>query len=213
MDPSSFLRRLLKGTRRNVVLLLRSQARTVRELSEALDLTRNAIRSQLSKLERDGLAEVVDRRPTERKPEHVYGLTDRAEQLFPKSYDAVLNALVSVLAEEKSPGEMNRILREVGRRLAWSYKPHQLDDAPAHRLERAREALEDMGGLPEVREDGDTYRLEGVSCPLASVVEAHGERTCDLARAFLEELTELPVERQCQIEGGCAHCRFVVDLS
>lgn len=207
--PSS----LLSGTRREVVLLLRAGPKTVRSMAEVLDLTRNAIRSQLSKLERDGLVKVVARRPTKRKPEHVYGLTEDAEQLFPKSYDAVLNALLSVLAEERDSTEMNQLLGEVGRRLAWIYKPHQLEESPVDRIERARHALQDMGGLPNVRKNGDTVHLEGVSCPIASIVEAHGKRACDLARALLEELTELPVERSCEVESGCANCRFTIQLS
>lgn len=207
--PSS----LLSGTRREVVLLLRAGPKTVRAMAEVLSLTRNAVRSQLSKLERDGLVKVVARRPTERKPEYVYGLTDDAEQLFPKAYDAVLNALLSVLAEEQDSKEMNQLLDEVGRRLAWIYKPHQLEESPVDRIERARHTLQDMGGLPNVRKNGDTVHLEGVSCPIASIVEAHGEGACDLARALLEELIELPVERRCEIDGGCTNCRFSIHLS
>lgn len=209
----TLLSRLLRGTRRDVVLLLRSSPRTVRALAAELGLTRNAIRSQLSKLERDGFVEVVGRQPTERKPEYVYGLTEEAEQLFPKSYDAVLNALLTVLEDENSKEEMVRVLQNVGRRLAWTYKPHELERSPADRLERARQALQEMGGLPELKENGDVYTIEGVSCPLGSVVEAHGERACNLARSFLEELTELPVEQQCEVDEGCANCQFVVDLS
>lgn len=213
MESTTLLSQLLRGTRRDVVLLLRSDPRTVRDLSEELGLTRNAIRSQLSKLERDGFVEIVDRRPTERKPEYVYGLTKEAEQLFPKSYDAVLNALLTVLANETRDEEMNRVLQNVGRRLAWTYKPHELERSPADRLERARRALQEMGGLPELKENGEVYTIAGVSCPLASVVQAHGERGCNLARSFLEELTELPVEQQCEVDGSCANCQFVVDLS
>lgn len=213
MESTTLLHQLLRGTRRDVVLLLRSDPRTVRELSEELELTRNAIRSQLSNLERDGFVNVVGRRPTERKPEYVYGLTEEAEQLFPKSYDAVLNEVLTVLAAEESDEEMDRILCEVGRRLAWTYKPHELDLSPIGRLERAQQALQEMGGLPELKENGDVYTIEGVSCPLASVVQAHGERGCNLARCFLEELTELPVEQRCRVDGSCANCQFVVDLS
>lgn len=213
MEDTNLLTRLLSGTRRSIVLLLRSQPRTVRELSDALDLTRNAIRSQLSNLERDGLVDIVDHRPTERKPEHVYDLTDEGEKLFPKSYDAVVNTLVSVLADEYNDEDLDRILTEVGRRIAWLYKPHRLGASPVDRVQRARDVLRELGGLPSVVEDGDRYRIEGVSCPLAAVVEAHGERACDLARALLEELTELPVQRCCRVDSDTQECCFVVDAS
>jgi len=211
MDADGLLPQLLQGTRRRIVLLLRSGDRTVRELSEALDLTRNAIRSQLSKLQGDGLAEITGRRPTTRKPENVYGLTARAEQLFPKSYDEILNALLSILSDEHD--DLSGLLNKVGRRLARAHKPHALEDDARDRLERAKSVLEDMGGLPIIEETDHGYRLVGAQCPLAAVVEAHGARACDLAAALIEELTDLPVDRRCQVQGECPECAFVVDCS
>lgn len=209
MEAGNFLLNQLGSTRRRIVRLLRSQDQTVRELANQLDLTRNAIRVQLSKLEADDLVEVTGRRPTRRKPEHVYGLTQKAEGFFPKSYDALFNALLSVLREAEWVN-VDHALQEVGRRLAQSHKPATLEPDPAVRVDRARRVLEEMGGLPHVTDGEGTYRLEGTSCPLAASVRAHGESACDLARALIEELTELPVERRCDADGECPQCEFVV---
>lgn len=211
MASNHLLPQLLSGTRRRIVVLLRTQDRTVRELADALDLTRNAIRSQLSKLESDDLAEVVDRRPTERKPENVYGLTDKAEQLFPKAYDEILGTLLSVLSETSA--DLSGLLREVAARLARPHTPHRLEDTVRDRLERAKQVLEDMGGLPVIEESDDAYRLEGMSCPLAALVDEHGEIACDMACALIEELTDLPIEQRCQTTGACPQCAFVVERS
>jgi len=209
MEPNTLLQALLSGTRRRLVRLLRAGDRTVRELATELDLTRNAIRAQLSKLKGEGIVEVTGRRPTKRKPEHVYGLTPDAETLFPKSYDAVLNTLLAVLADIESVN-LDVVIEETGRRLAQAHKPHTLETSAAERVERAREVLVDMGGLPELTPNGEGYRIEGTRCPIGSAVEAHGTRACDLARALIEELTELPVERRCTTDGECTQCAFVV---
>lgn len=209
MQTDNLLPRLLKGTRRRIVTLLRTEEQTVRELADSLDLTRNAIRSQLSNLERDGLAEVVGRRPTDRKPENVYGLTKQAEQLFPKSYDEILNVLLDVLREENE--DLSPVIREVGIRLARTHKPYELEASVRGRLERAKRVLEDMGGLPIIEERDGTYRLEGATCPLADVVKTHGTLACDLACAMIEELTDLSVTQQCQGHETCPQCAFVVD--
>jgi len=209
METDRLLPQLLQGTRRRIVLLLRTRSRTVRELADSLDLTRNAIRSQLSKLQRDGLADITGRRPTGRKPENVYGLTRKAEQLFPKSYDDILNALLTVLAEPEE--DRTSLLRTVGRQLAQPHKPHKLEDSVRERLERVKDVLEKMGGLPIIEKRNGTYRLEGASCPLASVVDSHGELACTLATALIEELIEKPVEQRCQLEGDCPECTFLID--
>jgi predicted ArsR family transcriptional regulator len=209
MEANEFLLNRLGETQRRIIRLLRSEDRTVRELADHLDLTRNAVRVQLSKLEAAGIAEITGRRPTRRKPEHVYGLTQKAEQLFPKSYDAVFNTVLSILREADWVN-VDPILQEAGRRLAQAHKPSELEPEASVRVGRAREVLEEIGGLPEVVEENGTYRLEGTSCPLAATVRAHGVAACDLARALIEELTELPVERRCDVDGDCPQCEFVV---
>jgi predicted ArsR family transcriptional regulator len=191
MDEPPLLQALLGGTRRQIVQLLRPEDRTVRELADHLGLTRNAVRAQLSNLKSDGIVEVTGRRPTERKPEHVYGLTRKAEDLFPKPYDTLLNTLLSVLQKT----------------------PDVLVSEASVRVGHARDVLEEMGGLPQVQEEGQQYRLEGSSCPLSASVRAHGEVACDLARAMIEELTELPVERCCDADGEYPQCEFVVDAT
>jgi predicted ArsR family transcriptional regulator len=211
MEADDFLLKHLGDTRRRIVRLLRSQDRTVRELAKELDLTRNAVRAQLSKLKSSQLVEITDRRPTRRKPEDVYGLTRKAEQLFPKSYDTLFNAVLSVLREAEWVNA-EQILADVGSRLAQSHKPGELEADPAVRVNRARDVLEEMGGLPTVIEDDNSYRLEGTSCPIAASVRVHGEAACDLARALIEELTELPVERQCDADGECPQCKFVIGM-
>jgi len=210
MEADDFLLTHLGDTRRRIVRLLRLQDRTVRELANELDLTRNAIRAQLSKLKSNQLVEITDRRPTRRKPEDVYGLTQKAERLFPKSYDTLFNAVLSVL---RGAAWVNteQVLKDVAHHLAQSHKPSEPEPDPAVRINRARDVLEEMGGLPTVSKEGTSYRLEGTSCPIAASVRVHGEAACDLARALIAELTELPVERQCTADDTCPQCAFVVE--
>lgn len=63
-------------SRSRILKLLIDEPRTTRELSEALDLTTNAVRQQLVHLEKDGLVEVASERRTEGRPAHVYDVTD-----------------------------------------------------------------------------------------------------------------------------------------
>lgn len=210
MEADNFLLTHLGDTRRRIVRLLRSHDRTVRELANELDLTRNAVRAQLSKLKSNQIAEITDRRPTRRKPEDVYGLTRKAERLFPKSYDTLFNTVLSVLRETEWVNT-DQVLEDVAHRLARSFKPAELESDPAIRINRARDVLEEMGGLPTVSEEGNSYRLEGTSCPIAASVRVHGEAACDLARALIEALTDLPVERRCDAGETCPHCEFVVE--
>ena len=111
-------RRFFESTRGQIVTLLRSSACTVDELAEKLNLTDNAVRAHLATLERDGLVRQSGLRRGLRKPHFTYVLTDAADRVFPKAYDALLNQLIAVLKNRLSPAEIEGVLREVGRAVA-----------------------------------------------------------------------------------------------
>jgi len=210
VSSNDLLQALLGGTRRRLVDRLRPEDRTVRELADALDLTKSAVRMQLSKLEESGFVEVTGRRPTRRKPEHVYGLTDEAEALFRTSYETLLNTVLAVVSDSES-ASASAILQETGRRIAVSQEPASPESPVVERAEQARQVLENMGGLPELKRGNGAFWIEGKSCPIASVVRAHGAQACEVARILIEELTDRPVERRCETDEEAPRCKFRID--
>lgn len=198
--------RFFTSTRGHIILLLRRAGHTVDELAQALELTDNAIRAHLATLERDGLVRQSGERRSGGKPASVYTLTPQAEQLFPQSYDLVLTYLLDALAENMTAQEREALMRAVGRRLAAQW--HILDGNGQFRLERAVEALNQLGGLAELEQGGEVSRIEGYSCPFAAVVPTHPE-VCQLAETFLSELAGVPVQQRCE-NPGSPHCSFIV---
>ncbi len=96
----------LSSGRYRVLSLLRGRECTVNELAGELDLTDNAIRAHLNALQRRGLVRAAGARSGNRKPHVTYVLTEEADRVFPKRYDKVLSALLSVLAGTTSiPGD------------------------------------------------------------------------------------------------------------
>src|ERR1044072_2405358 len=111
MMPTKPDRRFMESTRGRVVSLLRGEPRTVEELATRLELTDNAVRAHLATLERDGIVRQSGIRRGARKPHFTYALTDEADRLFPKAYDALLNQLIAVLKHRLSPSEIEDALR------------------------------------------------------------------------------------------------------
>ena len=198
--------RLLASTRGRIMALLRRRGHTVEELAQALDVTDNAIRAQLTALERDGLVQQHGVRRGGSRPAAVYRLGPQAERLFPKAYETSLRHLVSVLLERFSPEECEQLLRLTGRRIA---REQGLAAGDANeRLQRSVAVLGSLGALVEVEEhEGATY-ICGYSCPLANVTAQHRE-ACKLLEAMLGELTGLPVKERCR-ESEEAACWFEV---
>src|ERR1044072_7483243 len=108
-------KRFFESTRGRIVALLRGTTKTVNELAEELELTDNAVRGHLLTLERDGLIKQSGIQRGIRKPHFAYQLTQEAEQLFPKAYDALLNLLISVLKGRLTPLDLDEGLGPGGR--------------------------------------------------------------------------------------------------
>lgn len=201
-------RRFFSSTRGQVIKLLRQGEATVSDLAEALDLTDNAIRSHLTKLERDELVYPSGKRPGVRKPETLYALTPEAEQLFPKAYHLLFNTLLEALHTRLPSAEVEQLLREVGRSLAEDLPTSGEGRSIRSRSEVAVEVLEDLGGLAELQESEDQFVIRGYSCPLAAAVKEHPE-VCQLAEALLAGIIGRPVHEMCD-RNGEVRCAFLV---
>lgn len=211
MKTTKLDERFFDSTRGRVVSLLRGKSGTVTELAEALGLTDNAVRAHLLSLERDGLVRQSGVQRGARKPHFAYELTDEAERLFPKAYDALLNQLITTLKGRLPPSALEDVLREVGRSLAAR---HASDGSRADletRLRNAADILKALGGTPSVERDGDKLTIRSGGCPLAAAVAEHPE-VCELAEALVAEVVGLPVREACD-RSGTPKCRFEIEES
>jgi predicted ArsR family transcriptional regulator len=199
--------RFFESTRGQIVTLLRRSGYTVEELARAIGLTDNGVRAHLAVLERDGIVRQrgsVRRSSGGGKPAYVYGLTEQAEDLFPKAYEPALRRLLEVLSERLGSGESEALLRSVGRRLAEEHSTR----ADGARLESAVEVLNELGGLAELEEHDGGLVIRGYSCPLAGVTSDHPE-VCRMVETLIAELAGVPVHERCD-RGERPRCCFEV---
>ena len=208
MEAVTFDKRFFESTRGQIVTILRSAPATVDELAEKLNLTDNAVRAHLSTLERDGLVRQSGLRRGPRKPHFTYVLSDEADKLFPKAYDALLNQLIAVLKTRLSPPEIESALREVGRAMAANTPAGQSAKLET-RVQSALKVLEAIGGAAEIVKHEDKLAIQSSSCPLAAAVTVHPE-VCRLAESLVAEIVKTPVQEQCD-RTGRPKCRFEID--
>src|SRR3989304_5970578 len=100
----------MQSTRQHILEYLQRQGRaTVKELGSLLGRTPPGIRQPLPVLERDGLVDAREERGRVGRPTLVYSLTEKADALFPKTYDA----LAAVLLEEIRCSQGNERLHDL----------------------------------------------------------------------------------------------------
>jgi predicted ArsR family transcriptional regulator len=201
-------KRFFGSTRGRLVTLLRGGTKTVNELAEELELTDNAVRAHLLSLERDGLIKQSGIQRGTRKPHFAYELSEEAEHLFPKAYDALLNQLITVLKRRLTPLALEEVLREVGRSLAGAQVSSEKNSDMDSRIGAALAALEAIGGSARVEKENKKLVICSESCPLATAVAEHPE-VCRLAETLLSEIIGFEVRERCD-RNGPPRCRFEV---
>jgi predicted ArsR family transcriptional regulator len=201
-------KRFFGSTRGRLVTLLRGSTKTVNELAEELELTDNAVRAHLLSLERDGLIKQSGIQRGTRKPHFAYELSEEAEHLFPKAYDALLNQLITVLKRRLTPLALEEVLREVGRSLAGAQVSSEKNSDMDSRIGAALAALEAIGGSARVEKENKKLVICSESCPLATAVAEHPE-VCRLAETLLSEIIGFEVQERCD-RNGPPRCRFEV---
>ncbi|HSR90018.1 MAG TPA: winged helix-turn-helix transcriptional regulator [Gemmatimonadales bacterium] len=187
-----------------IIGLLRQGSRTIEELSTALGLTGNAVRSHITSLERNGFVVPAEQRRTSRKPAQAYAIRAEAEQRLSKAYAPVLAGLLQILARKIDPADLRSLMREVGEQLA--------DGLPASKTDRlagvraAAIILNDLGGAVEVEQHNGELRLRGDGCPLAEAVRVNPE-ACRAVEALVSRVVGASVTEQCD-HGDRPRCRF-----
>jgi len=208
MTRTKLDKRFFGSTRGRLVTLLRGTTKTVNELAEELELTDNAVRAHLLSLERDGLIRQSGIQRGTRKPHFAYELTEEADHLFPKAYDALLNQLIAVLKGRLTPPALEEVLREVGRSLAGAHATGDTNGNLDIRIGRALAALEVIGGAARVEKENEKIVIRSENCPLAAAVTEHPE-VCRLAETLLSEIIGVEVRENCDRKGP-PRCRFEV---
>ena len=200
------------STRGQAVALLRRGAQTVEEMSQALGVTDNAVRSHLTVLERDGLVRQVGvRRGTGAgKPAVLYELHPDAEPLFSKAYAPALTAVIDVLVDSLPLEESERLLRQVGGRIAQSVggtASGSLDQ----RVHAAAQVLSALGGDVRVEETDSGLRIRGSGCPLSTVVSKRPEM-CRAVEAMVSDVAGSAAESHCD-HGAQPRCCFDISAA
>jgi DeoR family transcriptional regulator, suf operon transcriptional repressor len=193
--------------RGRIIALLRRGATTVEELAAALRVTDNAVRTHLQLLEREGVVSATGTRqgPGAGKPAVTYAVARQAEASLSSAYAPVLSALLQTLSERLSPAELDRLLREVGRRLAPTESGSGSLDARVH---AAAAMLSALGSELDVERTPDGYLLRGHACPLAAVVR-EVPNTCQAIEELVTAVVGVPVREHCD-RSASPRCRFEI---
>jgi predicted ArsR family transcriptional regulator len=179
----------MQTTRQEILQHLQRNGRvTVKELGQLLGLTSTGIRQHLTVLERDGLVLAREERGGVGRPTLVYSLTDKAEALFPRSYDELANNLLEEIRASEGRERMYQILHRVAERMADAYWERVQGKDTAERVKETAAIMQEQGCLVDWTENDGEFLLNEYTCPFPKVAKQDSS-VCALHVDFVRRLT------------------------
>src|SRR5256714_7401427 len=168
----------LGASRAGVVQELRARgASGADELAGLLGVTKQCVRKHLDVLEREGYVEHAPARGDRGRPAHVFRLTPKAEELFPKRYDLFAKSVLRQVGEVWGERGLNAVFCGCASEMVAEFRPRLAGLGFDARVGRLTELLREAGYEAEAeRLAGGSYVLTEWDCPPAEHARAHRER-------------------------------------
>jgi predicted ArsR family transcriptional regulator len=179
----------MQTTRQQILEYLQRHGRaTVKELGQLLRLTSTGIRQHLTVLERDGLVVAREERGRVGRPTLVYTLTEKAEALFPSSYDELAIALLEEIRASEGSERLYQLLHRVAQRMAESFWERVQGKSLAQRVKETALILQEQGCLVDWEQRDGEFFLHEFTCPFSKVAKQDSS-VCTLHLELVRLLT------------------------
>lgn len=205
----------MQTTRRQIIdILKRTGSATVEALSKELDITSVTVRHHLDVLRSEGLVSEpsVRHRTTSGRPQHIYGLTPQADELFPRNYNGLAEVLLSEMKARLDDRQINVIFEGAAARL-MADAPHPVPGEPLEaRVQKAVEFLNKKGYVANWDRQPDGLLIKTLNCPFDGLAESNPE-LCSMDLTLIGSLLGMPVQRVCHRTAGDSSCAYLAKIS
>ena len=205
---------LLGKTQQQLLRLLNKHKKglTITELTELLEVSRNAVKQHLTSLESSRLVEIGDLHKTAGRPIQSYVLTKEGREHFPRKYSWFAQILLENIRQEKGSKDFRKFLNKIGTSISSNYLPDLIKLKGLKRLNKVATILSDLGYEAEVvasTDKSEISKLEISNCIYYHIAETCPE-VCGFDLSLLSSLTGKEVVQQSCIASGGNVCCFGV---
>jgi predicted ArsR family transcriptional regulator len=201
----------LGASREGIIHELRARgASGADELAGLLGVTKQCVRKHLDVLEREGYVEHAPARGDRGRPAHVFRLTTKAEELFPKRYDLFAKSVLRQVGEVWGERGLNAVFCGCASEMVAEFRSRLAGLGFDARVGRLTELLREAGYEAEAERLSDgSYVLTEWNCPQAELAREY-RQLCDQELIVYRELLETEVFRESRIAGGASRCAYRV---
>ena len=202
----------MQATRQRIMEILRERnSATVEELGKELKLTPVTVRHHLDILRSEGLVQApqVKRRESPGRPQHIYALTETADEHFPKNYAGFSKLMLHEVRGRVEPKELDSILAGMAQRMSEQVPTAQPSETMPQRLDRLIKFLNTKGYLARWRRADSGYVLQALNCPYHDLLPEHPE-PCVMDMSMISRILGQAPERVESMAAGSRLCTYLI---
>ncbi len=206
MKPPMTVRR--GDTQHRLLLALRGAGKGlgVEALSGALGITLTAVRQHLVALERDGLLTKTPEPQARGRPAHLYALTSRAKESFPRQYPWFSALLLGSLRDALGVAGLKARLAALGREAAGPLEAGASFEQSVRGLARK---MTELGYEATVSGSARAPEITARNCVFHQLAESNPE-VCSFDLGLMSQAAGAKVSHEeCIVRGGST-CRFAL---
>lgn len=201
-----------RTTKDKILNLLKKNVKlTVSELTYHLAITDMAVRKHLSTMAEDGLIQTIESRQATGRPTKYYLLSQKAEKLFPTSYEGMSVEFLTDIHSLYGDASINHLFEKREERLTNEYAHRLSNKSPEEKVKELASIQHEKGYMAEVSQlDNNTFELIEYNCPIMAIANKfHVACQCETSM-FTKVLETNNVQRtHCKTEGN-DHCKFAI---
>jgi predicted ArsR family transcriptional regulator len=199
-----------RSTRMEVLELLRRKGRSSAEtIANDLGVTPNAVRQHLTNLERDGLVVSQPERSGRGRPSLLFGLTERADAVFPKRYGQLATMVLQEVQEMGGPDALDEVFARVAARHASALERDLGGLDFDEKLRRVVAWIGRAGTLVEQTESPEGVKITIHNCPFRNTALKFPQ-VCTITPQLISRLTDAAISQADSIHRHDPYCSFVV---
>jgi len=202
----------MKSTRERILqTLLLNPNSTISDLAEAVDINAISVRHHLTNLQAEGLIQAQEERHGVGRPRLVYALTDTGAELFPTRYLRLVNQLFTQLKNKLPKKEVEKLLAQIAVEISADEAAKLRTVSMPEKMASIQEFLAREGFLIEWEQNGNSIRINEISCPFYHISHNHPE-ICVIDKTIYATLFSTPVEKTQCILNGDHYCSYLIKL-
>ena len=205
---------LLGKTQQQLLRLLNKHKNglTISELTELLNISRNAVKQHLTALEKKNLISSGSLQKTAGRPTQAYVLTESGREHFPRKYSWFAQILLEQIRAEKDQKGLIKFLDKIGKNISAQYLPQLKKFKGKERVSEVAAILTELGYEAEAvtsKDKTEVAKLEVSNCVFFHLASGCPE-ICGFDLSLLSSLTGQGIEQQSCIARGGNLCSFGV---